>query len=262
MPGKIKVVTQNCFFGKKVKEVIKLIKTTSADVYCLQEVSGQEFTERVKKETGYSYILSKPIKTFFPGLYFHNALFTNLPILDSGELNWIKQRRKWIDLFGGKAFWADIRKGTQTVRVYSCYLSVTDQGVEDRHRMMLDIVENSKYFQGPVIVSGDMNTVIPDMKPMRWVVKLWHRFPDPSRQLLGKLYEKNEKYYFLETWRKNGFEELSDMSKNTWRDVITGRELFNLKLDWMLYRNCDGISCTLGEWIGDHKAIIGELLLK
>ena len=40
MDGELKVVTQNCFFGKKIKDIIKLIESSRADIYCLQEVRG------------------------------------------------------------------------------------------------------------------------------------------------------------------------------------------------------------------------------
>lgn len=261
MPEKIKVFTQNCFFGRKVKEVITLIKNNSADIYCLQEVTDTNFAEKIKKETGYNYILSKPIKTSIPRLYFYNAIFTKLPVSDYGELNWTKKRKSWISSFGGKALWLVGKKNRCLFRVYNCYFNVTDHGVIERRDMILDIIQDADKFTYSVIISGDLNTVIPDVNCHRWLVKLWHRFPTPPKNLLGDLSEKNEKYFFLNTVRKYGFDEIADLNKNTWRNIITGKEMFNLKLDWMLYRNCMGLPSDLGDWIGDHRAIIGEFRL-
>jgi len=158
--------------------------------------------------------------------------------------------------------WAKIKKEDTTFLAYSCHFRVADQGMLERKKMISEIAENSRRFPGPVIICGDMNTVIPDKKSHRGIVRLWHRFPNPDSKEFGDLAERNERYFFLDTVHKYGYEELGDMTKNTWRDVFTGRELFDLKLDWMLYRNCKGVSSCLGDWIGDHKAIIGELLLK
>jgi endonuclease/exonuclease/phosphatase family metal-dependent hydrolase len=258
---RLKVITQNCFFGKTANQVSALINKNQPDVCCLQEVTGIRFANTIKEKTLYNYLLSDPIKTPIPGLTFHNAIFTKLKISEHGELNWNKTRRMWVDKFGGKSLWAKITKGETSFIIYSCYFAVTDQGMEERKTMITEIAENAIKYKSPVIICGDMNTTIPNKGLLRFVVQSWHRFPTPNNKILGKLADKNERYLFLNTVSKFGFKELGDFHKNTWREMLTGKELFSLKLDWMLYRNCSAISSKLGRFIGDHKAIIGNLSL-
>ena len=132
--------------------------------------------------------------------------------------------------------------------------------MEDRKEMISEIAEETSKHKHPVIICGDMNTVIPDKKSLRKLVRLIHRIPDPRPEICGEFAGKNEKYYFLDTIQKFGFKELGDLDKNTWRFFITKKEMFNLKLDWMLYKNCRSSSSRLGNWIGDHRSIIGKLV--
>ncbi len=122
---------------------------------------------------------------------------------------------------------------------------------------MGDLVEHAKTVEGPVVICGDMNTVVPGTRS-RWLVQLWHRFPSPNPKICGQFTNLNERYYFADVARRHGFEEAGDMSKNTWRMVITNSEAFDLKLDWMLYRGLKPISCKQGEYLGDHRSIIGR----
>jgi hypothetical protein len=128
--------------------------------------------------------------------------------------------------------------------------------------MILDIIDHAKKCKHPVVISGDLNTVIPDKKSKRWLVQLWHRFPTPTKEISGDFLDRNEKYYFLDMFRKRGFSEVSDATKNTWVLPYFNKEIFNLKLDWLLEKGFAKSSGTFGPWIGDHRAIIGDLMLK
>lgn len=260
MPKKIKVVTQNCFFGKKYREIIKLITYEKPDVSCLQEVTGRIYAEKIKKCTGYKYLLSKSSQTYFSRFKLYNAIFTNLPILKSGEKFWLKKKRSRFNPYAGVVLWAVVKKNNQKFLVYNCHFNVSGQGMEERKEMITEIAVQASKYKHPVIICGDMNTVIPDKKSLRKLVQLFHRFPTPDSKICGEFADKNEKYYFLNAVQQFGFKELGDLEKNTWRDIITKRELFKLKLDWMLYKNCQLLKSQLGNWIGDHRSVIGELV--
>jgi len=254
----IKVITQNCFIGRKVKAIIKLINEEKPDICCLQEITGRNFVEKVKKETKYNYILSEGTKTVIPKVYFHTAILTKFEILEVGEFNWKKKSRKWIEPFAGKALWSLLRSKGISILIYNCYFSIVDQGMAERGKMLVEIIKHANSFNKPAVICGDMNTTIPDSKHRRILVQLWNRFPTPSYETLGEFADKNEKYFFYETAKKHGFEEAGDMNRNTWRMLLTRREAFKVKLDWMLYRGLKKSSSSIGDWIGDHRAIIGN----
>src|SRR3990167_3868404 len=167
MPVILKAITQNCFFGKKVKEISNLIIKHQPDICCLQEVTGEALAEKIKINTNFKYLLSKTFYTLFPRIKFHNAIFTNLPVLKQGEKYWLKKRGARINRFAGIALWAVIKKGSTKFLLYNCHFNVTGQGMEDRKEMVVDIVNQACKFNCPVIICGDMNTVIPDKKSFR-----------------------------------------------------------------------------------------------
>lgn len=260
MPQKLKVITQNCFFGKKCRQVAKLINEQKPDICCLQEVTCTAYAERIKKNTDYNYLVSKLGQTYFSKYKLHNAIFTNLPVLEQGEKFWLKKRKSRFNPYAGVAFWAIVKKNNKKFLIYNCHFNVRGQGMEERKEMITEIAVQTSRFNYPVIICGDMNTALPDKKSLRKLVRLIHKIPDPQPEICGDFTDKNEKYFFLDTIQKCGFKELADLEKNTWRFFITKKEMFNLKLDWMLYKNCRALTSRLGDWIGDHRSIIGELI--
>jgi hypothetical protein len=150
---------------------------------------------------------------------------------------------------------------TRRFRVYNCYLRVNDQGMAERQEILEQILTHAIDFAGPVFITGDMNTTVPEPKQLRFVVQWLHRVPKPDLQTLGPLALRNEKFLFLETARKYGFEEGSDLNVNTWCIPGFKWELFKLKLDWMLYRGGVNKRHSFGPYIGDHRSIIGEFEL-
>lgn len=253
--SEIKIVTQNCFFSKTVKQVTDLVDKTEADVYCLQEITGDIVARRIKEETGYGFIISEPVRALLK-MKFHNVIITNLEVVKSGERNFLAENA---NAFAGKIFWAVLKKENKLVKVYNCYLSVRSIGMGERTRILKDILDEANSFDDPVVVCGDMNTVIPDRINFRSLVKLWHGFPNPTIEEVGEYVNKNEKYIFHDTAKKCGFTELTNIDKNTWVVPFTKKELFNLKLDWFLTKGFEDTSYMFGECIGDHKSIIGHL---
>ncbi len=134
-PENFKIITQNCFFGRIAVGLTALINQESPDIFCLQEVTSNNLAEQIKSEIGYDYKITQPNQSVIPGLSFRNSTYSNLLIVDSGELNWAKSKRTWIEPFGGKSLWVDVQMGRQKLRVYNCYFSVIDQGMVERGKM-------------------------------------------------------------------------------------------------------------------------------
>ena len=259
----LSVLTQNSFFSKRLNQVKKLIKENPCDIYCFQEISGNNIAIQLKKECKSKYRISNGISTSnsFISSKFCNLTFSRFPFVDSGEINF-ENNGNGRDKFAGKSLWVEVNSQFMGgVKIYNCYLRVNFQGMYERNFILKKILEDASKFDGLVIVCGDMNTVIPDPKHHRKLVKRWHKFSDPSLEVFGDYALKDERFLFYDTAKKYGFEEITDLNLNTWSIPFTPIEAFNLKLDWMLYKGFSKRSYKFGPWIGDHRAIIGKLNL-
>ena len=257
---KLKIITQNCFYSKRIKQVCNLFKANPSDIYCLQEITGNRAAERIKSDCHLDYIISKSINLRL-SVDFHNAIFTNLPLIDYGELDYSKKSRKWIAPSAGRVLWSIVKIGDKDIKIYNCHFSIKDQGMLERQGILLKIIKDADEFGGPVIICGDMNTAIPCIKKHRRIIRLWNRFPKPDKKILGSFADRNEKHLFAETAHKCGFKEITNLEENTWCIPFIKKEAFGLKLDWVLYKGFDKALYKLGPWIGDHRAIIGELII-
>jgi endonuclease/exonuclease/phosphatase (EEP) superfamily protein YafD len=251
------VVTQNCFFSKRTKKVIRLINSTQADVYCLQEITSKKIAEYIKLKTGYDYIISE--KTRAVGkIHFHNAIFTKLKVHASDEINYTKTTGK---NFAGKAFWSILEKNGYLVKVYNCYLSINCMSMKQRSDIQEKILTDANEFDGRIVICGDMNTTITENKVLRKFLKILHGVPSPLAEEVAEYAEKNEKYIFYDTAQKHGFIEISGLHENTWVVPLINMALFNLKLDWVLAKGFTDTSSVLGYFLGDHRYIIGNFTL-
>lgn len=250
-------LTQNCFFSKTLKKVIKLVNETRCDVYCLQEISGVKTAEKIKLETGLNYTISNGNRALLR-IFNHNAVFTNLPIIDSGEFTFTKSVGKK-GVFAGKVLWVVVEKLGRRYKFYNCHLGLRKLGMDERAQILDTILKDASGFDGPVVVCGDMNTIIPDKKDKRRLVQFLHKFPSPKKEKLAHYADKNEKHVFKDAAEKNGFHEVADLDVNTWVFPFTKKELFNLKLDWFLVKGFAKVDHLIGEAIGDHKSILCRL---
>jgi endonuclease/exonuclease/phosphatase (EEP) superfamily protein YafD len=167
----------------------------------------------------------------------------------------VNSRRNYL---AGQVLWTDLKMGRKTLRIYNCHLAVFGIGMEDRAGMLSDIAKHANKFAGPVVICGDMNTMMPELRPGWWVVKAWARSPYPGPKT-SKYTWQGEKYYFYDTARKYGFSEVLGIEDQTWRLPIAKHNLWRAKLDWMLYRDLTPVEHKLGPWIGDHRGIIATL---
>lgn len=254
---KLRILTQNCYLGLPVVKVPRLVNQTGADVVCLQEVTSRWFIKRVHKINGHTAVSTFPEK-MLAWLRGRNATFSRYQVKDCGELKYdrvVNARRSHL---AGQVLWTDLAIGRKTMRIYNCHLAVFGIGMEDRAGMLSDIARHAKNFSGPVIICGDMNTLTPELRPGWWLAKAWARFPYPGPKA-AKYAWLGEKYYFYDTAKKHGFEEMLGMDQQTWRLPFSRSNMWKPKLDWMLYRGMKAIDYQLGPWIGDHRGIIATL---
>lgn len=271
----ITLVTQNCFFSKLNRKVINLVNDTKADVFCFQEIRNEKTAERIRKRTGYKYVLSKPVKAIL-GATLHNAIFTNLRVIETGDMNYRKtpgksnRRAFWAfldrnEMFAGKVFWAIVEKGETQIKIYNSYLSMNGVGIEERQSILESILNDAKKFDGPTVICGDMNTVTAETKIQQKVFEMWCGLPKPNPEFLKNFSSESEKFVFYETAQKNGFKEISDVNDGTFvfplSNPVFKKPLFNLKLDWFMIKGFSGSETFSSAYIGDHRAIIGKLTI-
>jgi len=257
MARKIKIVTQNCFLGLPFWKVKRLMRETQADVVCLQEVTSQWFVKKVNKLSKHEVVITKPERALAV-LAMRNATLSRLPLWTSGELKYERLTRKRKNPLAGQVLWADVKSGKTLVRIYNCHMAVFGIGMEDRAEMLSDIAKHAKKFTGPVVICGDMNTMMPERRPAWWVAKIWGRFPNPSSEV-SDYQHLGEKYYFKDMALKHGFTEMGNIDRQTWRMPFLRWGFWQPKLDWMMYKGLSPVDYKLGPWIGDHRGVIATL---
>jgi endonuclease/exonuclease/phosphatase (EEP) superfamily protein YafD len=237
-----------------------MMNREQADVYCLQEIRNLKTAERISRKTGYEFIISSGWRAFYR-MKLHTAIFTNMQKDNHGELDFTKTRRVYGNHFGGKALWVNLKIGKKIIRIYSCHLSPTGLSIEKRLSVLEEILNHSQKFHGPILIGGDMNTTLPEKGKGTRLIRWWSRIPRVDIVKNRGKFRQNEKHAFYEQLKSSGFEESLSLDKNTWVLPYTKKEMFKLKLDWLIYKNLDKISAKLGPIIGDHKSIIGEFMI-
>jgi endonuclease/exonuclease/phosphatase (EEP) superfamily protein YafD len=176
-------------------------------------------------------------------------------------LQFLKPKKIFGSFCGGMVVWADLKLGLKKLRVYSCHLSPSGISFKDRFKLLQKISNNAREFSGPVIIAGDMNTVLPAKGRGTRVVRWWHRLPKVDLTVNNGKYKQNEKYIFYDMATQLGFRESLSLDNNTWVFPFTKKEIWQLKLDWLLYKNLRRVSAKSGPLIGDHKSVIGSFII-
>lgn len=257
MARKIKIITQNCFLGMPFWKVRRLVNEIQPDVVCLQEVTSRWFVKRVNGRDKHEVAMTNPEK-MLTVLTSRNATLSRLPIGQRGELKYERLTRKRVNPLAGQVVWADIKQGKTIIRIYNCHMAIFGIGMEDRAEMLSDIAKHAKKFAGPVVICGDMNTMMPERRPGWWLAKAWARFPNPS-PAVGDYSWLGEKYFFMDMAKRHGFTEMGDIDRQTWRMPFLRWGFWRPKLDWMMYRGLTPVDYRLGPWIGDHRGVIATL---
>lgn len=248
-----------------MKRVVDLVKSCRPQVFCLQEITSHRVADAIQKMTGYDYVISERVNTHFPFVirHFHNVTFSQLPIRKTGNIlfkTWGRSKKRD---FTTNILWTDLTlKSGNSIRVYNCHFTSKRLGMVERKEILLEVIRHAKSGLKPVIICGDMNTMIPAKNEFVRFRKVFHkafnRIPTPDPEILGDYAHLDERYHFLDVARSHGYEEAADIKSSTWCVPFTGVEMINTKLDWLLYKGLNKIDYRLGPWIGDHRSIYGQ----
>jgi endonuclease/exonuclease/phosphatase (EEP) superfamily protein YafD len=215
----LKVGTWNINRGKNIQSVLNELKTAplaDSDVLSFQEVMPADNEKQARMIAGSLQA------TYARGG--RDVIVTKLPIVSFGEVRLRSSRN---------ATWADIRSRSGIIfRVYDAHLSYK-LGINpfipgQRKEEMEKILQHAKYFNGPVIISGDFNT-------LGWL--LGGQSNDPVPTLL----------------RNAGYTEASFKGRT---NLLCGR------IDWIFTKGMKMGQARLGNYAGsDHKWVMADLQL-
>lgn len=157
---------------------------------------------------------------------------------------------------------SDIRINDQILRIYNCHLGIYKVGITTRLKQLEHILSDARGHYGPTIICGDMNVTVPKTGWNRRIITLWHQEPKQEMSVNGKFIDYDERELFNETINRYGFKEALDLYTPTWSPFKSKHwELFNLKLDWFIFKNLGTTDIRLGDYTSDHRAIFAECLI-
>lgn len=263
----LKLLTWN-IMGKRplvtpgVRNMERYITSHDLDVICLQENPHGERILRKQNRDTFPYKVTSSRMVGF--LHNANTIFSKYPITNSGVITFsLKENRDMQNLVGMRdshiCIWADIAYATnKVIRIYNCHLKLIAATVENRLRAVTQVFHHATSFDGPVIICGDMNTVMPQGKISRNIIRWFNSIEEgilPSHML-----KNDERYVFRDQADIHNFYDLLDITKPTWAFPRTSIELFRLKLDWVLVKNGMKGNAKKGPYtFSDHAPIHAEI---
>jgi len=231
------------------KKAVNFLGTIESDFYCLQEIPNAKgklpIMERLRLP--HSVIPDEDNAHSFN----NSIILSKIPIVKSGEIVFPYNPHPY-----ERVLWTDIQIADHTIRIYNCHFKIHRAGIAERLHQLEIVLQHAKNAPSRAIICGDMNTTIPASGWRRRVVEWFHEEPDTSMIVQGKYIGEDERYLFLSKAAAAGFKEADTSLSATWRIYNTPWELFNLKLDWLLYRNLEIQDFKLGPYFSDHRPLI------
>lgn len=233
-------------------KILPNLENVDADIFCIQE--GQELNKKINE--------LKYFKEFNSDISYKNENGAQLTISKYSIVNSVKLNlpafKKDLKI---QSLRTDINLGEKILRIYNCHLEIFKAGPLDRLEQLKYVLEDSKKHNGPIVICGDLNSVIPKKGLGRLIAKSFHKQGRGNFSDDVKFKDKAEKYLMLDLFNDYGFKNILDINKATWGLYPLKWELFNLKLDWFLVKDINVIDFSLGKYISDHRSITVKLVL-
>lgn len=255
----IKLLTLNTFYSMRFDKVAKLVEKKENDIYCFQEITKSK-KDKLTKEVfdGNFFVSRKYIPSDFARKN-HNVTLSKYEFIDAGEIYYDKKANK-IEVHDTKhaysiVLFSDLMIHGRKVRIYNCHLQVKRIGINQRFSIIKEVLEHAQKFDGYVIITGDMNTIVPQNSKRRKLMKLFQRYPEISNFIDGKYVEISEKYVILDLVKSMGYKSVLDIDEVTWKIPFFNIGLFKFQLDWVIYRGFTKTEYRFDKYPGDHKPI-------
>ncbi len=235
-----------------------LVSGQMPDVICLQEnPHGRDVISKYPKNAVYKIAQTKRGRRFLSNA---NTILSKFPILRSGEIGFSRRKDNVMQrILNGRdrhdCIWADIAVGDKVLRIYNCHLKLIATTAKDRLRAIEKVYKHAREAKGPVIVCGDMNTVLSHPNGLSRKIIRWFNEIEENYITHGKFQIQDERQGFRDKAEEYSFSDILDIKKPTFAIPYTSIELFKLKLDWILIRKMKALAKEYGPYISDHRPV-------
>ena len=240
-------------------QIVCYIKENMADIVCLQEARiDSDIINRTRAIGSYDAVVPQR-HSMYDGLPNTNVILTTHEIVGHGEhyfnLHADRVKNRIGDMDTGFYIWSDIRIKDHIIRIYNCHFKLIGVGIKERIKSLKHIAHHVSGFKGPVIICGDMNTLVPRSGFIRLLMRWFHKIEKQSMVINGVHCYKEERVIFSQEAQRNGFTDALPIDHATWAIPYTSFELFKMKSDWMLYRRFTSVKAHTGPYISDHRPV-------
>jgi endonuclease/exonuclease/phosphatase family metal-dependent hydrolase len=255
------VQRKNFYIGfTSLKKIREHLSTLESDIIILQEMCNAKKTlDGLSNLNLYNIFIPKINDRKYNRKegYNFNVILSRYPIVESKEIIFPKFNQKEILQNCTRI---KIKLDKKHLLIYNCQLTIIKAGMATRLKQLEYILDDAKKHKGPVLISGDMNDVVPKAGWKRGLIETLDREPKNEMFIDGKLITYEEKKLFMKTIKKYGFEEALKLNSVTWSPIRSRLwEAFKLKLDWFMVRNMKVKNIKLHDYITDHKSIEAEV---
>ncbi len=248
------------YFGyTPFSKIAPLLEKTQADIICLQEFpQARSALEKTKFDERYRVIIP-PKNEPDEGHVNHNVSFSKFPVLQHGEFAFkeIVPSPLW-----ERIVWMDIAVPRAVLRVYNCHFGLKRLGISHRLEFLDEVFKHAARHKGPVIICGDMNTIIPARGFWRTVVRKFHKIPKSTFIVDDQYFPGDERHIFRQRATAAGYSDPTPIDANTWRWPKKPFGILRLKLDWILIRGLKAEPAQFGKIISDHRWVQTTLTLE
>ena len=239
-------------------KIAPLLEETRADIICLQEfpqahaaLQATRFDERYK-------VIIPPHNERDGGVVNHNVSFSRFPIKQHGELDLTKPAQMpWWE----KNVWFDVVLPGAILRVYNCHFGLKRLGISHRLAFLDEVFRHAARHKGPVIVCGDMNTVIPPRGFLRSGIRWFNSIPKSTFYVDDQYFPGDERHIFRQRAKAAGYTDPTPIDANTWRLPKKPFGILRLKLDWILVRGLKTEPAQFGKIVSDHRWVQATCIL-
>lgn len=257
------VQRKNPITGYTFLKTIKLhLSTISPDIIILQEMcDARKILKKIPFQKTYHVFIPKLNQKKYNRVagYNFNVILSKYPIIETREIVFPKFNHRAILQNCTRV---KIKLNGKHLLIYNCQLTIIKAGMATRLKQLEYLLSDAHHHKGPILICGDMNSVIPKSGWNREMIALWDRQPRKEMFVDGKLISYEEKELFSKTIKKYGFRDALKLSTPTWSPLKSKIwEMFKLKLDWFIVKDLKVTSIELDDYITDHKSIEAEVRL-
>lgn len=237
-----------------ISKVLPYLSKNKTDIFCLQEAPMPKWA---KHFIGY--------ENFLPGLSAKvtegyerndNIILSRFGFVERREI-FFPRNLLGPDCQAEPVSYAKINVKQTNIHIYNCHFPITGAGPKTRYNLMNYLCEQAAETNEPVVFCGDLNITI--LKPglLRKIIQLWHQEPNSELQINNSFLQEDERIIFSQLVKTFGFKDVFNLNTPTWSPVYSRKwEMFQLKLDWLLYKNLEIVEAKMGPYISDHRPLI------